>query len=88
MKTDNLETILEQLKHRPKVRMTYNGQRMSRVFFVTNPDIAALYPPMEVLSERVFNPAWELSIIEQRPIYVDVTEDRIVVDGVEIDPYN
>lgn len=63
-KTNNLETILEHLKHSSKVRMTYKGKRMSRVFFVKNPEIAALYPPMAVLPERVFDLAGEISIIE------------------------
>jgi hypothetical protein len=86
MQTDNLQTILENLKHHPKVRTTYKGKRMSQVFFMTNPDVAALYPPMKLLRERVFNPAWELSLIEQRPIYIDITEHGVWVEGIKIDP--
>jgi hypothetical protein len=86
MPTDNLQTILENIKHHPKVRMTYKGKRMSQVFFMTNPDVAALYPPMKLLRERVFNPAWELSLIEQRPIYIDITEHGVWVEGIKIDP--
>jgi hypothetical protein len=86
MKTDNLQTILENLKHHPKVRTTYKGKRMSQVFFMTNPDVAALYPPMKLLRERVFDPAWELSLIEQRPIYIDITEHGVWVEGIKIDP--
>lgn len=86
MQTDNLQTILENLKHRPKVRMTYKGERMSHAFFMSNPDVAALYPPMKLLRERVFDPAWELSLIEQRPIYIDITEHGVWVEGIKLDP--